>query len=491
MRVLLINPQRNLSNPKKQFLSPPLGLAYIAAYLRQEGICVSLIDTIIEGFDNKESFGNGVFKCGLANEELGSRIREFAPDTVGISCMFTPRFNNVIEIARMVKKINAGIKVVVGGMHASVCPEETLRQEAVDFIVMGEGEIPFHELLKKIDAKEGDFSGIDGIGLRSGNDLILSPKRSFVGELDTLPFPARELLHLEEYFRKNIRRDSLTKERRHTSIITSRGCPYDCTFCSAIAHWGRSWRKRNAENVLDEIEELVKVYNIKEISFEDDNLSLDAARLEEICRGINSRRLRFKWNTPNGIAINNLDSRLIHYMKESGCRRLNFGIESGDEYILNKVIRKNTSLEKVRQVLSAAKKEGIITLGYFVLGMPGETPQSINRTIEFAKSIDLDEIAVFIATPFPGTQLYKACKQQRYLKRDYNDILSEDGIENEVFFETPLLPAEELLRYRSQFYSEFYRAKGFKNPLYYFNRIIKNPAVALKYVKEFAFSGNN
>jgi len=152
---------------------------------------------------------------------------------------------------------------------------------------------------------------------------------------------------------------------------------------------------------------------------------------------------------------------------------------------------KSISLEKVSKVVSWASHEGIVTLGYFVLGMPGETPRTIDRTIEFAKSISLDEIAVFIATPFPGTELYRTCKEGHYLKRDYRDILSEDGIENEIFFETPFLSSEELIQKKALFYSEFYRARGFKNPLYYFNRVIRNPGVVLNYVKEAAFLNKN
>lgn len=488
MRVLLINPQRNLQNPAKQFLSPPLGLGYIAAYLRRNGFSVGLIDTLIEGFDHIEPVGKGIFQCGLSNVELESRIRAFAPDVIGISCMFTPRFHNVAAIARFAKKIDPRIRVVVGGMHVSVCPEETLREGAIDFAVLGEGEVPFYELLKKIEAGEDNFSAIGGIAWRQGGDVSVSCQRSLVGDLDSLPYPARDLLSLEEYFRRDIRRDALTTEQKHTSLISSRGCPYSCTFCSAITHWGRDWRKRSAHNVLAEIDQLVNQYKIRELSFEDDNLSLDSARLEEICSGIIERRLKIKWNTPNGIAVHNLSRPLIRLMKQSGCRRLNFGIESGDEEILNKVMRKNVSLDKVRQVVDWAAREGIVTLGYFVLGMPGETPQSIERTIEFAKSIRLDEIAVFIATPFPGTQLYRTCKERGYLKRDYGNILCEDGIESEIFFETPDLSAAELLRKRAAFYAEFYRARGLRNPLYYLQRAIRNPGAILRYIRESAFS---
>lgn len=488
MKILLINPPRNLKNPKRQFIAPPLGLAYLAAYLRERGFVVELIDAVAEGFQEVEALDNGVFKCGLSLKDLGIRIHNFNPDVVGVSCMFTPRFNNAVEIARLVKAFNSKIKVVVGGMHASNCPEEVLEEKVIDFVVLGEGEIPFYNLLKAINSGSSDFRDIAGIAFRNNRGVVINPARNFVENLDILSFPARDLLPMEKYFQINTGRDSLTSERRHTSMITSRGCPHSCTFCSAITLWGKTWRERSAENVLEEIESLVNVYGVKELSFEDDNLSLDLERLEKICTGIIERKFKLKWNTPNGIAVHNLNRQLIHLMKQSGCVRLNLGIESGDENILHNVIKKSISLDKIREVVNWCKKEGIVTLGYFVLGMPGETPQSIRRTIEFAKSIDLDEIAVFIATPFPGTELYRTCVEKNYLKHDYKDILAEDGIENEIFFETPWLSAGELLEYQATFYSEFYKTRALKNPWYYFKRTIRNPSAVFRYVKELVHS---
>ena len=456
MKVLLINPQRMLKNPKIQFITPPIGLAYLASYLRQKGFEVGLIDASIG--DETEGL-----KFGMSTKELKRHICYFRPDVVGISCMFTPRLKNVFEIARMVKDVNSKIKVVVGGMHSTNFPHDMLQEPAIDFVILGEGELPFYNLLNNLE----------------GRSIV---SRQFVEDLDELPFPARDLLQMKSYYEKG--RDSLTKEHYHTSIITSRGCPYGCTFCSATTLWGKTWRKRSAKNVLDEIELLVKDYGIKELSFEDDNFSLDAERLENICKGIIQRKIRIIWNTPNGIAVQSLTKDLIRLMKQSGCNRLNLGIESGDENILHNVIKKNLSLEKIRQVTKWCKQEHITTLGYFVLGMPGETAQSIRNTIDFTKSICLDEIAVFIATPFPGTELYKTCKEKRYLKHDYTEIMAEDDIENEVFFETPYLSQEEVIKYKTMFYMEFYNAKALQNPLYYCKRVLRNPAVLSKYLKE-------
>lgn len=483
-RVLLINPPRNLINYKTQFISPPLGLAYIAPVLEREGIEVSILDAIAEGFYNIERIENDIYKCGLSWDEIEQRIREYRPNIIGVSCMFTARFANALQISKIAKKVNKSIITVLGGMHPSTCPHQVLQYESIDFIIIGEGEKSFLSLVRQLGVPSNDLSKIKGLGYRNNGRITINPEKDFIEDLDEIPLPARHLLPMERYFQINTGRDSLSTEKRQTSLITSRGCPYHCTFCSAIALWGRKWRKRSAENVLQEIEQLVRKYKIKEISFEDDNLILDRDRFEKICQGIIERDFRIKWNTPNGIAIKNLDPNLIKLMRKSGCKRLNFGIESGDKYILNEVIKKELSLDRVKQVIAWCKSEGIITLGYFVLGMPGETKDSIRGTIDFAKELSLDEVGLFIATPFPGTELYRHCLEKNYLNHDYTEILAEDGIENEILFETPFLSTSELMKYRSLFYSEFYKTRFFKNPFYYSLRVIKKPKVVLRFLKE-------
>jgi len=482
-KILLINPPRNLRNPQKQFISPHLGLAYIASFLRQHNYEVKIIDAVIEDFENVEEVERGLYKCGLSWEDLRKRIEEHNPDIVGISCIFIPRFGNVVKISQIVKEINKEIKVVVGGMHVSCCPEDVLSCDSIDFVVIGEGELTFLMLIKALESNKGDLSAIDGIAFKSSKgEIVINPRQDLIEDLDSLPFPAWDLLAIEKYF--SIGRDALAKEKRHLSFITSRGCPYSCTFCSSAGFWMRKWRKRSAENVLNELEYLVKEYGIKEVCFEDDNLSLDPKRLEEICLGIIERNLNIRWNTPNGISVKMLTPQLIKLMKKSGCKRLNFGIESGDEHILHDVIKKDFALEKFKEIVASCRKEGIITSGYFVIGMPGETKESIERSLEFAKSLDLNEIAVFIATPFPGTELYNICKEKRYLKYEYNEITAEDEIESRIFFETPLISGEDLRKAQSRFYSEFYKSQALKRPFYYLKRTFKNPGLILRYVKE-------
>ena len=233
--------------------------------------------------------------------------------------------------------------------------------------------------------------------------------------------------------------------------------------------------------VLAEIEMLLNVYGVKEISFEDDYLSTDAGRLEAICREAIHRNLRFKWNTPNGIAIQNLTRPLLRWMIRSGCTRLNFGIESGDPAILE-LMNKKLSLDKIREVIREAHEEGIVTLGYFVLGVPGETVDSVRRTIDFATSLPLDEIGLFIATPFPGTTMTKEAKEKGYLKKEFNTITAEDDIEELVFMETPTMSKEQLADLKREFFSAFYRKKVWKRPWYFAGRALKQPTLIRRFI---------
>lgn len=469
-RVLLINPPRNLRNPKNSFSAIPTGIANLAGFLQINGFMTDIFDMIGEDPLRAEKKPNNVYRVGASNQALIDKLNKYKPTVVGISCSFTPRFSNVIEVADTVNAWNKDVKVVVGGMHATVAAEEVLKTPSIDFVIMGEAEIPLANLLMKLHCKQTDFDTIQALSTKTK----ITNERVLIDDLNAMPLPAYELLPMENYF-KYMKRDSLSTEKRQVSVITSRGCPMACTFCSSFQLWHNKWRPRSSAHILAELELLIRLYDIKEVSFEDDNISLDPARLDDLCREMIHRNLRLKWNTPNGIAISQLNPDLLVTMKKSGCTRLNFGIESGDEKILNEVMKKNLNLDKVRLVVQQAHDIGLVTLGYFVLGMPGETDDSVKRTIEFAKSLKLDEIGVFIATPFPKTGLEKMCIDGGFLKKSYLEIEAEDDIENHIFYETPDMPAEKLNKHREMFFKEFYKQKIFEQPFYYVSRLIRNP----------------
>ena len=481
MGILLINPPCTLKN-RDYFVTVPLGLAYLGAVLEQEGYEVAILDAIAEDWENVEFLTNDIYRRGLSWDAIEKRVKQYHPEVVGITCPFTLRFENALKVAKIVKKVNPDIVTVMGGMHPSVLPADVLCHPEVDFVIIGEGEYTFLALIKKLESGDTCFENLDGLAFRKDGNIAINPKTNYIKDLDSVPLPARHLLPMAKYFESGSGRDKLTRARQ-TSMITSRGCPYKCTFCSIHRVWGPTWRGRSANNVVDEIEEMVNTYKVRQISFEDDNLTRDRKRAEDIFNEIIRRKLDIIWDAPNGVVIKDLDKDLIQLMKKSGCIGLKLAIESGDPFILNRVIRKPLVLDRVKEIVSWCKELRLYTLAYFVLGMPGETKETVNRSIEFAKSLPLDEVSVYIATPFPGTWLYHECVEKGYLKMPYSHILAEDLAENYAIIETEYLSSNELQRLQSSFYYEFYKSKIFKNPSYYLARVIKEPRLIVKYIR--------
>jgi len=223
---------------------------------------------------------------------------------------------------------------------------------------------------------------------------------------------------MEEYFKAAAGHGAAERRSRFTSMATSRGCPRNCIFCSIHTIWGYKWRPRSPESVLNEIELLVKEYKVEEIHFEDDNLTMNPKRMEAICDRIKERGIDISWTTPNGVDINTLNKDLLRKMRDSGCYWLCFGLEHGDPYFRDKVIGKTISSEHAKDVVKWSNDLGIWTNGFFIIGLPGETPKTVRKTIDFAKELDLDFASFFIATPYPGTRLYELATNEGYITEE-------------------------------------------------------------------------
>lgn len=417
LKVFLIEPPMPPYTPFK--VEPPLGLGYLAAVLMDAGFKVNLLDVPAEA---------------ISLLKVKERIKEFDPDMVGISCLSSSVYQSVLSIASIAKKINPQIKVCVGGAHPSALPYECLDEEVIDFVVLGEGEETFSELCRHLEIGGHDFSKIEGLAYKREGRINVNEKRPPIRDLDKLPFPARDLFPMEKYlttfFPFGIRK------HRFGNIITSRGCPYDCLFCSIHSVWGRLWRSRSPDDVVDELEILVERYKVKEVFIEDDNMTLNYKRAVKICRTIVDRGIDVKWRCRNGIHINTLDKSLLKEMAEAGCYAIAFGIESGDERVLHNIIGKKISLRRVRKVIRWAKEVGIKTEGFFILGHPGENFDTFRRTVEFAKQLPLDTADFFVATPLPGSRLYQLCLQRGYIPEhiDWSDFtVATASITTETF----------------------------------------------------------
>lgn len=405
----------------------PLGLAYIAAFLEKTGKYeIKILDALCEG-DIAEgvALDNGEFlRYGLKDEDIARRISEFSPDIVGVSCLFSAMQKDAVNICEITKKINPEILTVTGGAHAGAIEKDLLEEEeAIDFVIQGEGEATFSELVAAIEENR-NFAKINGIAFREKGRVRFIAKNKYIENLDSLPFPARHLFELDKYFTKSAAHSNF-KQTPFTQMITSRGCPFKCSFCALGNHWGSRQRLRSAKNVLDEIEYLVKSYGIQEIHFEDDNLTADKKRAIEIFDGLISRKLNISWNVPSGMAVSSLDEELLAKMKVSGCYSVSLAIESGNQMVLARLMNKPVDLKVVPKLVQKIRENGLEARGFFILGYPGETKKTIKETVDFARSLELDWSFFFIASPIPHTKMFKTCVEKGYIKEsDFDPIRS-------------------------------------------------------------------
>ena len=419
-KVLLIFPPVRIGKP---FIMPPLGVTYLASVIRDK-YKVHILDAYIEGYYQSVPMDKYFIQTGLSYEKIEEEIVRVSPDVVGITTLYSSQWPVVTEIMKRVKKIDPDIITVTGGTHPSFLIRECMKDKNLDFIIIGEGEYSFRDLLDTLNCG-GKLNKIDGLAYRKNNAVYINPKQKYIEDLDELPIPARELLPLKRYFE--------IKGVPAASVITSRGCLNNCIFCSSVIFWGKRWRPRSPKKVVDEIEYLHKRHNIVEIYFEDDNLLFDIKRAKEIFRGIINRHLGISWMTPNGIFPQKLDDELIYLMKKSGCRDLTFAIESGSERVRNSIIKKKIDLKEIKKTIKDTKKAGIFASAFFIIGFPGERKEDILETIKLATSSLFDFSHIFIATPLPGTRLYQKMKSLRMLNKKFSFDNAGYNIEN-IFF---------------------------------------------------------
>lgn len=465
-KVLLINPPlTNYDRPIEVRTAEPLGLMYLAAFLKERDVQVEIFDMFL-GIKSNPFTGN-FFKDRFSEKEIKDKIIEFKPDIVGITSMFTMHSNETHDIARIVKEVSKDILVVFGGSHVSALPNIVLQDPNVDIAVIGEGEETLYEIVKKFSSSS-DLRDILGIAIRENGCIKVNSMRPFIKNIDTLPFPSRDLVDMNIYL-KDEYRNNFSMSPPRANVVTSRGCPFKCIFCSIHSIWRHNWRAFSAERVCDEIELLVKKFYVREIAFQDDNLTLDKERMHRICDEILKRKLRIKWCTPNGTAIWTLDKELIKKMKKSGCYRLSFGIETGSLKTQEFINKTQLNLEKAKDIIKYCNRIGIWTNSTFIIGFPHETLEDIKTTINYALDSDLDFVVFFIATPFPGTELYNIYKNERLLSLDFNNHkeIKWTGSQRKPMCDTKYFKREELEEYLKDAHRKFIKSRVYKfmNPI--------------------------
>ncbi|ABW67546.1 B12-binding domain-containing radical SAM protein [Desulfosudis oleivorans] len=419
-RVMLIFPPffdvKHVFDP---MVCPPLGIASLAAYIRDR-VDVAILDCVAEAPGQREPEGDLYERVGLSWDQILDCIRAFAPDMVGISCLFSNQFACVRVLSEKIKReIDPDMVVVAGGTHPSFLAEQTLLKTAVDYVVLGEGELGLAGILDAHNRGER-VEEIDGIAFRGENGAIrVNQRTTWIENLDDLPLPARDLLPMEAYFKAGKPMAYHWRKRRNTPIVSSRGCPFGCPFCSSYLHWGKRFRTRSAENVLAEIAHLKSRYDIQELKWQDDNLTADRKRAMAIFRGMVDRGLTMPWNTPNGIALWTIDDELMGLMKQSGCYQITLAVESGDPDTFAAYVKKPFSLDRAREVARLAKKHGISTVAYFIIGFPGETLEQVQRSMRFGLDLGVDYLVPFVFNPLPGSDLWRTCVESGRITEDY------------------------------------------------------------------------
>ena len=360
----------------------PLGVFYLAACLRNLGHTVEVVDAEVRNLDA---------------ESVLDMISHFAPDVLGISST-TVAFHRAVEIAELVEERFPQLTMVLGGPHVSASPKNTIETSPFKIGVVGEGETTFPELLEAL--KNGsELTNVHGIVFKQGEEIIQTPRRPLIEDLDTLPFPAYDMIpNIGMY----VPVANKYKILPFATIISSRGCPNQCTFCDQ-AIFGRKLRQRSPENIAAEIIMLYRKFGVREFTFADDTFTLNSRRIPALFSLLDAENIRFPWSC--FARVNTVDEEILRYMKSKGCWNISFGIESGNQEIL-KTIKKNITLEQVEKAVSACSKIGMEARGFFMLGHPGETPDTMEQTIRFATSLPLSNAHVTINTPFPGTTQY-------------------------------------------------------------------------------------
>lgn len=400
MKTLLINAVVKDScsdiNIKKIKAYFPIGLGYIAAVLEKRHN-VKVVDMGIGELDNNE---------------LSKIILDTKPNIIGISAT-TPAFQSAIDIAQIAKEINKDVIVIVGGAHCNAFPDYPLQYSCFDISVYGEGERTAVELWDRIE-KGQSYNGVKGICFRKGDDIITNPRRELINNLDELPFPARHLFPIDKYPTSYYRSINYAY-----TVGTSRGCPFSCNFCSCNVHFGKKYRYRNAENIVDELELLAKQYGAKGIYFREDLFTAYRQRVINICNEIIRRGLGLKWAAE--CRVDTIDEELLRLMKEAGCNRLWGGFESGSQRILD-YINKQITIDQMREACALCNKVGIALSATFMMGIPGETLDEIAATVDLAKQLrpQLRSAILNIFVGYPTSQLYDFIVENRLYEKITN-----------------------------------------------------------------------
>ena len=426
IRIALISPRAVASKKMIRRVQPPLGLCCIAAGLRENGFKNLLIyDTLIEDYEDVRKLENNeeMITYGASDQKILEKLKEFKPHVVGVSSLFSSQVSQAYAVARTVKKYDKNIAVVFGGIHASDKPEEVLNDEkCVDYVMRGEGDYTWSIFLESLFVKK-NLDKTPGLVQRDNQKFIKNPMAPLIHDMDALPIPAWDLVPMEKYFEIAMYHNPYVKSGRVGCIMTSRGCPDKCYFCSSTVFFGHKFRQMSPERVGEMVDYLVNKFKIKELQIEDDNFAVNSVRVVKICERIKHHKLRV--TMPNAMRADtplNREKRgeMFKSMKEAGWDQIGLGVECGDPEFLNNVIGKRLNLEEVIATCDLAHKAGLLVHTNFMIGFPYETKKTRDRTIDFAMKLDSDSYSVSLPTPLPGTKMWDIVEKDNLFHESYN-----------------------------------------------------------------------
>ncbi len=390
--------------------SPHFGIASLAGVARE--LC---------GFDTKIID----MRLGYDDRYVLDFVREFKPDFYATTSV-TQGHSDVYSLIKKAKAIDKNMKVIIGGPHTSVTVKDVLNESGADIAVIKEGEMQLKDILSGVP-----LENILGIAFKKGEEYTINPERPFLENLDELPIPAYDLFELKEYMDKKL------------PMVTSRGCPHRCVFCSIFLTMGRTFRVRSPEHIVNEIEHWHKKYGYRRFAFNDDVFNFDKERVKKICDLIVERGLKIEWDLRNGIRVDKVDLEMFQKMKKAGCIYIAFGIESGVQDVLNKM-KKGATVEQIKRAAQLAHEAKLPAGGFFIIGLPGDNMENFKQTLKLAQELPLEEVRFYSALPYIGTEFYDLAKRNGWFLMSEEDYQNNLGVwDGEPVIETPEFTKEE------------------------------------------------
>ena len=393
-----------------KYKNAPLGLAYLASFVEQSGHRTKILD---------------MDPLGMSFFDLEKAIKKHKPELVGISFM-TNQFGAALKVAQVSKKVYPEVPVVVGGNHVSALPEEIIANDFIDYAVVREGELTFLKLVQSLDMGLNNWNEIDGLVYKQNGSIERNPNQALIEDLDSIPFPKWDDFPIKAYSEKIL---GTVRELPVFSILTSRGCPGKCAFCSSHTVFTRRFRKRSAENIFSEMEFLENRYGACHFNFIDDTLTVDKGRVRDLCELLIENNKEYRWIA--NARVNTVDKDLLDQMYLAGCRNICFGVESGDP-LVRKRIGKGISDTQIQNAHKWAKEAGLIVSSFFMVGNLGESWESIKQTIDLAKELQSDHPSCTIATPYPDTQFMKEAERNGWLiTKDWDKYITSPHLDQD------------------------------------------------------------